>query len=158
MSDMRQQQQAQAGAAPQVPRQRGERAEPEPTAWVGWVFFGAMMMILLGAFQAIAGFVALFDDGYYKVTSNGLLVHVNYTTWGWVHLAVGAVALAAGFGLMTGAMWARITGVVVALVSAIVNIGFLAAYPIWAITMITLDVIVIYAITAHGREVKAADY
>ena len=158
MSDMRE---AQTGAT-QVPRQtrgpeRGERTK-EPTGWVGWVFFGAMMLILLGSFQAIAGLVALFDQGYYLVSRNGLLVHVDYTAWGWVHLIVGLVALAAGIGLMTGQMWARVLGVVIALVSAIVNLGFLAAYPLWSITMIALDVIVIYAITAHGSEVKAAEY
>jgi hypothetical protein len=149
-------------SAPQVPRQtrgpeRGERTT-EPTGWVGWVFFGAMMLILLGSFQAIAGLVALFDRGYYLVSRNGLLVHVDYTAWGWVHLIIGLVALAAGIGLMTGRMWARVLGVVIALLSAIVNLGFLAAYPLWSITMIALDVIVIYAITAHGSEVKAAEY
>lgn len=152
MSDMRQQ--APAAGTTRVPRQRAPEAPPEPTGWTGWVLFGAMMMILLGAFQAIAGFVALFDDGYYLVTKSGLLVNVDFTTWGWVHLVVGVAALAAGFGLMSGAMWARVTGVVVAMLSAIVNLGFLAAYPIWAVMMITLDVIVIYAITAHGGELK----
>jgi hypothetical protein len=114
-----------------------------------------MMMILLGSFQAIAGLVALFDSGYYLVPSQDLVVTVSYDTWGWVHLIVGVVALAAGIGLMTGAMWARVLGVVVAMGSAIVNLAFVAAFPLWALTMITLDVLVIYAITAHGREVQA---
>jgi hypothetical protein len=114
-----------------------------------------MMMILLGSFQAIAGLVALFDEDYYLVLNDELLVSVNYDTWGWTHLVVGLVALAAGLGLMTGAMWARVAGVAVAMVSAIVNLAFLAAFPIWALMMITLDVIIIYAITAHGGELKA---
>ena len=139
---------------PRVPRQRGQEQVPEATAWAGMVTFGAMMMILLGTFQTIAGLVALFDDGYYKVASSGLVVHADYTAWGWLHLVVGLVALAAGTGLMTGAMWARITGVAVAMVSAVVNLAFVAAYPVWAVMMITLDVLVIYAITAHGRELK----
>jgi hypothetical protein len=152
MSDMRQQ--APSSATTRVPQQRGREAPPEPTAWAGWVLFGAMMMILLGSFQAIAGFVALFDDGYYAVTSDNLLVHVDYNVWGWAHLALGLVALAAGFGLMTGAMWARVLGIGVAMVSAIVNLAFMAAFPIWAILMITLDVLIIYAIAAHGRELQ----
>jgi hypothetical protein len=56
---------------------------------------------------------------------------------------------------MTGAMWARVAGIAVAMISAIVNLAFLAAFPLWALTMITLDVIIIYAITAHGGELKA---
>lgn len=155
MSDMRQQ--APAGGTTRVPQQRGREAPAEPTGWAGWVLFGAMMMILLGSFQAIAGLVALFDEGYYITGPNGLVVNVDYTTWGWVHLIVGVVALAAGFGLFTGAMWARVLGITVAVISAIVNFAFMAAFPVWAITMITIDVLVIYAIAAHGREVAAYD-
>lgn len=151
MSDVRQQ--AAAGTT-RVPQQRGVEA-PESSAWTGWVVFGAMMMILLGSFQAIAGLVALFDEGYYLVVNDELLVTVNYDTWGWTHLVIGLVALAAGLGLMTGAMWARVAGVAVAMISAIVNLAFIAAFPLWALTMITLDVIIIYAITAHGGELKS---
>ena len=64
------------------------------------------------------------------------------------------MALVAGVGLLTGATWARVLGVVVAMVSAIVNLGFLAASPGWALIMITLDVLVIYAVTVHGREIR----
>jgi hypothetical protein len=113
-----------------------------------------MMMILLGSFQAIAGLVALFDDGYYLVAPSGLVVNVDYTAWGWVHLIVGIVALAAGAGLFTGAMWARVLGIIVATLSAIVNFAFFPAFPFWAMTMIALDVLVIYAIASHGKELQ----
>jgi hypothetical protein len=143
----------QEAPATRVPQQRG-KSVTEPTGWAGFVIFGAMMMILLGSFHAIAGLVAIFNDKYYLVPSTGLVVSVDYTVWGWVHLILGLVAIAAGIGLFTGAMWARVTGIIVAGVSAIVNFAFLGAYPVWAITMITLDVLVIYAISAHGREVQ----
>ncbi len=149
-------QQAGATRAGQVPLQRGDTGS-EVTGWAGWVIFGAMMMILLGSFQAIAGLVALFDDGYYLVGKSGLVVSVDYTAWGWVHLAVGLVALAAGFGLFTGATWARVLGIGVAGISAILNFLWMPAYPLWALTMITLDVLVVYAIAAHGGEMKALD-
>jgi hypothetical protein len=152
MSDMREQ--ARTTPATQAPQQRGRPAAPGPSAWAGWVLFGAMMMVLLGAFQAIAGLVALFDDRYYLVGANGLVVHVDYTAWGWTHLIVGLVALAAGFGLFTGAMWARVLGIGVAVISAIVNFAFIAAFPFWALTMIVLDVLIIYAVAAHGRELQ----
>ncbi len=152
MSDVRHE--APTTGTAQVPRQSAYEAPPEPTGWAGWVIFGGMMMIMLGTFQAIAGLVALLDDGYYLVGSNGLVVNVDYTVWGWTHLIVGLVAVAAGYGLFRGAMWARILGITVALVSAIVNFAFMAAFPFWALTMITLDVLIIYAIAAHGRELK----
>lgn len=126
----------------------------EPTAWTGWVVFGGVMMIMLGAFQAIEGLVALFDDGFYQVRPSGLVVHVNYNAWGWTHLIIGVVAILAGLGLLAGNLAARVVGVIVALLSAVVNLAFLSAYPIWSAIMITLDVIVIYAIIVHGGELK----
>ena len=130
------------------------RYETEPTAWAGWVVFAGVMLIMLGSFQIIQGLVALFDDGFYLVNSNGLVVDVDYNTWGWVHTGIGLIAVLAGLGLLAGNMAARIVGVAVAFLSAIVNLAFLSAYPVWSTIMITVDVIVIYAIIVHGREVK----
>src|SRR6476620_1789183 len=129
--------------------------EPEQTGWVGWIIFAATMMVMLGVFHAIQGLVALFRDEYYLVGKNGLTVHVDYTAWGWVHLILGILVAGAGAGLLAGQMWARIVGVLVCLVSSVVNIAFLAAYPIWSLIMIAVDVLVIWAITVHGREMKA---
>jgi hypothetical protein len=125
-----------------------------PSGWAGWVLFGGLMLLTVGGFQAIMGLVALFNDEYFLVTNNGLLVTVDYTTWGWVHLVLGAVACAAGAGVMLGNTWARVVGIILAVVSVFVNIGFLPAYPIWSTMVITLDIIVIYAIAVHGREVR----
>jgi hypothetical protein len=129
--------------------------DPDPTAWTGWVVFASFMMILLGAFQAIEGLVAIFDDGFYRVTESGLVVNVDYTAWGWTHLILGAVAVAVGFGLMVGNMFARVAGIAIALISAILNLVFISAYPVWSTIVIALDVIVIYAIVVHGRELKS---
>src|SRR4051795_1698582 len=126
-----------------------------PSAWAGWVVFGGVMLIMMGSFQVIEGLVALFDDGFYLVRSNGLVVDVNYNTWGWIHLLIGVVGVLAGLGLLVGNMAARIVGVVVACLSAVVNLAFISAYPIWSAIMITLDVIVIFAIIVHGRELKS---
>lgn len=124
------------------------------TGWAGWVVFAAVMMILLGSFQAIEGLVAIFKHSYYLVGANGLVVNVNYTTWGWVHFILGIVAVGAGFGLLTGNMIARVLGIAVAVISAILNLAFIAAYPVWSTLIIAVDVVVIYAIAVHGRELK----
>jgi hypothetical protein len=133
------------------------QGQPQPTRWVGWVLFGAMMMILVGAFQGVVGLTSLFKTGYYVAPSSDLVVNVDYTVWGWVHIGLGAVAIAAGFGLLAGQMWARVVGIAMALVSAVVNLAFVPAYPLWSLMVITLDVLVIYAIAAHGREMRAVD-
>lgn len=138
----------------------GRRAAPPPssrqTGWFGWIVFAGVMMLLLGSFHAMAGLVALFDDEYFLVNDNGLVVSVDYTGWGWTHLIVGAIVVLAGFALFSGAMWARIVAIVLAIISALVNLAFLSAYPIWSAIMIGVDILVIYAVTAHGNKDEVA--
>ena len=124
------------------------------SAWVGWVVFAAVIAITMGAFEAIEGLVAIFKDEYYLVGSNGLVVSVDYTVWGWVHLVIGVLAVAAGIGLLQGRSWGRIVVIVLAGLSALVNLGFLSAYPIWSTMVIALDVIIIYALTVHWKDVR----
>jgi hypothetical protein len=127
---------------------------PGPTAWTGWVVFASLMMIMVGSFQAIEGLVAIFDDGFYHVTEGGLVVDVDYTVWGWTHLLLGALLIVAGAGVLAGNVLARSVAVVLAMLSALVNLVFIEAYPIWSILIITVDVLVIYALIVHGRELK----
>ena len=138
----------------QTSRRGADYSTPEVTAWAGFVVFAGVMMLMIGAFQAIAGLVALFEDDYYLVRPSGLVVNVDYTGWGWLHLILGVLIAAAGLGALSGQMWARVTGVVLAGLSALANMVFIAAYPVWSLVIITLDVLVIYALTVHGREVK----
>jgi len=139
-----------AGTASSVPR----TDERGMSAWVGWIAFASMMLSLLGIFHVIEGIIALTKDDYFLVRSSGLVVSVNYTTWGWVHIIGGCLVIAAGVGVLGGQMWARIIGVGVAFLSTLVSIGFLSAYPIWSILMIALAVVVIMALTVHGSDIK----
>jgi len=160
------QQSSPQGAAPQpppqatqqpAPGQRAERApEPEPTGWVGWIAFAATLMIMLGIFHAFQGLIPLFQDNYYLVGKSGLAIHMDFTAWGWTHLIIGLIAVGTGFGVLMGQMWARVLGIVIAVVSALVNIAFLSAYPIWSAIIIAVDILVIYALAVHGREVKSS--
>lgn len=124
------------------------------TGWTGWVAFGAIMMILLGVFHAVEGLVAVFNRSYYFVSQTGLVLSVDYTIWGWLEFGLGVLAVVIGAALLTGNIVARVGGVVLAGASAIVHLGFVAAYPIWSVLIIVVDVLVIYAITVHGREMK----
>ena len=126
---------------------------PTQTGWVGMVVFAGMMLVMLGGFQAIEGLVAIFRDDYYLVSRSGLLIEMDYTAWGWTHLILGLIAVAVGIAVFAGQTWARVTGIIIAGISALVNIAFLPAYPIWVTIVIALDVLVIYALAVHGREV-----
>jgi hypothetical protein len=124
------------------------------SAWVGWVVFAAVVAITMGAFEAIEGLVAIFKDQYYLVPSTGLVVSVDYTVWGWVHLVLGVVAIGAGLGLLQGRTWGRVVVILLAGLSALVNLGFLSAYPIWSTIVIAMDIIVIFALTVHWKDVR----
>jgi hypothetical protein len=127
----------------------------QPTGWVGWVVFAGVVMIVMGIYHAITGLVALFNRGFYLVGSNGLVVDVNFSAWGWTHLILGILVAAAGISVMAGQLWARVIGIVLAVLSAILNLSFLPAYPLWSVLIIALDVIVIYALAVHGSEMAA---
>ena len=118
---------------------------------VGLVLFAAIMMFLVGVFQAFTGLVAIFNDEFYVATQEYLL-KFDQTTWGWVHLILGLVVAAAAVGLMAGRTWARAVAIVLALISAIVTFGFIPYYPLWALIIIALDVAVVWAVAAHGRD------
>lgn len=123
------------------------------SGWIGWIYFAGFLMLLSATFQMIAGFAALFKQDVYVVGEKGLLA-LNYTQWGWVHLIIGVVLLLTALSLFNGNWWGRFIGVVLASLSAIANFAFISAYPFWSITIITLDVFIIYALLVHGDEVK----
>lgn len=124
----------------------------ERSTWaVGYEVFAAVMLMLIGAFHAFAGLVALINDEFYVVGSKWVF-QFDVTTWGWIHLLVGVVVLASGIGILTGNVLARTVGVIVAAISAIVNFVWLPYYPVWAIVIIAIDVAVIWALTVHGRD------
>jgi hypothetical protein len=119
------------------------------------VVFAATLMIMLGAFHAIQGLVALFNDEYYLVGPGGLTLRVDYTSWGWGHLIVGVLVVLAGAALFAGRTWAQGVGVVLAMLSAIANFVFIAAYPVWSSIAIAVDVLIIYALVVHGGQLRS---
>ena len=122
---------------------------------VGLIVFAAVIMMMAGTFQAIAGLIALFENEFYVATRN-YVFQLDATTWGWIHLLVGIVVAVAGWGLLSGRTWGRVVAITVAAISALANFLFLPYYPFWALTIITLDVLVIWAVATHGRDLKTA--
>ena len=132
----------------------GQEAEA-PSGWAtGFIFFAGVMMIMAGGFQAFAGLVALLEDEFYVATRNYLL-QFDATTWGWIQLLLGLLVAAAGFAVLAGRTWGRVVGITLAVLSAMANFAFIPYYPFWAITIIVLDILIIWALAAHGRDVAA---
>jgi hypothetical protein len=127
-------------------------------AAVGWITFAAIMLIMIGVFHAIAGLAGIIENEFYSVvpaagteaTGDVYFLQFDATTWGWIHLIGGIIVLLAGFALFRGAVWARTVG---AVISAIANFAWMPYYPVWSITLIAINVTVIWALTAHGRDI-----
>src|SRR5215212_6147384 len=122
----------------------------------GWAWFAGGLMGLVGLFQIMTGIVALAGSDYYTVPARNLVVDAGYSTWGWVHLILGVAMVVTGGGLAFGSTIARVAGVALAVLSAVVNLAFMPAAPFAATLIISLDVFLIYAITVHGGEPKQA--
>ncbi len=118
---------------------------------VGGVVFAAVMMIMTGVFQGLQGLAAILKDSFFVVLRD-YYVEVDVTTWGWIHFGLGIAVVLAGFGVLSGATWARVIGITVAVLSGIANFLFIPYYPFWSLLIIALDVFVIWALAAHGRD------
>ena len=122
-------------------------------AAVGFILFAAIMMIMVGVFQALQGLIAIFENEFYVATRN-YIFQADATTWGWIHLILGLLVAFAGWGLFSGRTWARVVGITLAVLSAIANFLFIPYYPFWSLLIITLDVFVIWALAAHGGDMR----
>jgi len=122
----------------------------------GWIGFAGIVMLIMGGIDFFQGLIALFDDEYFVVTSSGFLV-VDLTGWGWIMLIWGVLLFFAGLGLIAGQGWARWFTIVVVSLNFFAQLGFLgnSNYPLWALTALALNVVVLYALTVRWNESQA---
>lgn len=132
-------------------------SEVHATRWVGWAYFAAVMLVIGGAIDIFYGFMAILGpDTAYFAGSGGAIAAFNISAWGWWSLLIGVLLVLAGAFLFLGSTWARVFAVVVASVSVVSHLMSLPAQPWWSIVMVAVDILVIYAITVHGRELKSS--
>ena len=121
----------------------------------GIAVFAGVVMIIGGAFQALEGLSGIVHDKYLVVAPSTIYAF-DLTVWGVIHLLVGLALLVIGVSLLRGQTWARVAGIVVAVISAIVNFAFLPHSPWWAILIIAVDVLIIWALTTYLRQPEPA--
>jgi hypothetical protein len=119
----------------------------------GWIGFAGILMLLVGSIDFMQGLIALFDDEYFVVTEAGFLV-LDLTGWGWAMLIWGTLLVLAGLGLLSAQSWARWFAIVVVSLNFIAQLGFLgnSQYVLWSLTVIALNFVVLYALTARWSE------
>ena len=125
-------------------------------AWSGWIGFAALMMIVIGSLDFFEGLIAVIRKGYYVATPNQIIVF-DTTTWGWITMLLGVLLVLVGLGLTSGSGVARWTAIVILVVNLLAQLAWLGntVYPLWTLTVITLEIIVLYALTARWRDAVA---
>jgi hypothetical protein len=126
------------------------------TGWVGWIYFAGIVLLIGAAIDIFYGIMAIVGPNTaYFVGRNGGVASFDVAGWGWWSLIIGLALAAAAFFLLTGRTWARVLVVVLVAINAVSHLMSLPAQPWWSIVMVALDILVIYAVTVHGREVRS---
>ena len=130
-----------------------EGAYEEERSGTRWIAFAGTMLMLVGFFNVIDGIAAIANSDYVV----NQLLFANLDAWGWFFLIWGAIQICAGFAIYAGAGWAAIVGVISAFGNAIAQLSWARANPVWAISAIVLDVLIIYALIVYGGRRSAVD-
>jgi hypothetical protein len=109
------------------------------------------MLFLVGLLDIFRGIMAIAEDDIF-VTTRDYVFQFDLTGWGWIHLALGVVAVIVIVGLFRTAMWARIAGVAIAGLVIIANFLSLPYYPVWSVVMIALSGFIIWALCVVQRD------
>ena len=125
------------------------------SSWTGWIGFAGWLMIIIGTLDFFEGLIAVIRGQYYVLTPNQIVVF-DLRTWGWITLFWGIVVGLAGVGLLSGGGWARWFTIVVGSLNFIVQLGFVgsAQYPLWALTVLALTVVVLYGLIVHWDDAR----
>ena len=111
----------------------------------GWYAFAGALLVIVGSLNILQGFIALLKDDYFAVTKAGLLFS-DFSAWGTFFLIVGIVELLVGLGIFALKTWARATGVLLLMLNTIVQFAFIAAFPIWTLAAIIINITAICAL------------
>jgi hypothetical protein len=125
--------------------------------WTGWVVFAGLLMIVIGILDFFEGLIAIVRGEYYVLTANQVIV-LDTTAWGWITLIWGILLGLTGAALLSGKSWARWLTIVVACINFVLQLGFVGSsqYPLWALVILTLNVLVLYALIVRWGDVREA--
>lgn len=118
----------------------------------GWLTFAGAVLVVAGAYNGLSGLGALSEDDTIAAQAQEVLFGVDITVWGWLLLIAGVLQLLAGVLIFQRNVWGLWLGVIMALVSAFLAVFMIFPFPIWGLTIITIDMLVLYALLARSDE------
>lgn len=123
---------------------------PSSRSWAGWVGFAAMLTVIIGVIDFFLGLIAVIRGEYFAIHGDALIVF-DTTAWGWVTMLLGIAIILVGLGLASGAGFSRWLVIVLVVVNLIEQLAWLgnSGYPLWTLTVITLQILVLYALTVR---------
>jgi hypothetical protein len=124
------------------------------TGWTGWVIFAGVILLISGIFSIVQGIVAVVGPNSYYVITEGSLFLFDVAGWGWWNIIIGVLLSLTAVALMAGQTWARVVAVILVIISAIGQLLLIPAQPWWSIIVIAIEILVIYALIVHGRELR----
>ncbi|MBK9180179.1 MAG: hypothetical protein IPM45_11570 [Acidimicrobiales bacterium] len=121
----------------------------------GWLVFAAIMLFFAGFGRVIDAFWAFkYNDDYPRFEA--VLFDGNLGGYGWIWLIMGLLLIAAGFGVLQRAQWARWFGIIVAAVAGIAGLSWIYFQPLWSILAVIVNVLIIYALAVYGEREPVA--
>ena len=121
-------------------------------ARTGRVTFAGIVALVVGGYNALGGLAALSDDDTLTAQATEVLYGIDLTAWGWFWLLLGAVQILAGVLVLQRNEWGRWLAIVIAAVSALVTVFLIVIFPLWAIAVLALDMLVLYALVTREAE------
>jgi hypothetical protein len=127
---------------------------PSNNAWAGWIGFAGLLMIVMGAIDFFEGLIAIIRGGYFASAGAEGIIIFDSKTWGWLTLLWGILVLLGGLGLTGGAGWARWFAIIAVSISILHQLAFVghAAYPLWALAVLALSFMILFALTVHWND------
>ena len=135
--------------APQVTGSSMTYSTEEPTyAGAGWVVFASCMFIVAATLNIIWGIAAVSNSHFFVANASFILSGLN--TWGWIAMGFGVIELLAAWSIWRGGAFGRWFGIFVAGLAVVAAMMMIPAYPLWALTLVAIDFMVIYGLAVYG--------
>jgi hypothetical protein len=120
----------------------------------GWVTFAGITALVAGAYNALSGLSTLTSD-YARIEDVGeVLFGINVDAWAWFWLVVGVAQLATGVLILARNLWGYLAGVGIAGISAITAVFGIFDWPLWAFSVLMLDLLVLNALLTNEDEFR----